>query len=64
MKTWVVVAASCSDCNSIGAAAFDHKPSDEDVKAVKGHIGGMYCITEHVLELELNGAPAEEALHS
>lgn len=64
MKLWVVVATSCSDCNSIGAAAFDHKPSDEEVEVVKSHIGGMFCIKEHVFELEANGEPVDEDLHS
>lgn len=63
MKIWVVVAVSCSDCNSIGAAAFDHEPSEAERHVISADIDGMFCVTEHVFGLELNGEPASEDLH-
>jgi len=60
---WIVVAISCSDCNSMAVASFDHRPSEDEVNAVSKTIGGMYCITEYIFESQLNGESVEKELH-
>ncbi len=55
MEVWIVVATACSECNIIGAVAFDHEPSTQEVESVTGSIGGMYCISTNTFRLQVNG---------
>jgi hypothetical protein len=60
MKIWVVVAVSCSECNSMGVRSFDHQPSEDEVSSVVDKIGGMYCIRAHTFETKVNGVTVEQ----
>lgn len=63
MKIWVVLALSCSDCNSVGIATFDHEPTEAEEQKVAERIGGMYCIGTYTIETEVNGEPIEKEQH-
>ena len=55
MDIWVVIATSCSECNSQGVKIFDHVPSETEVSLVEDAIGGMWCITTKQFRCEING---------
>jgi hypothetical protein len=57
MKVWVVVANSCSDCNEMGLAVFNHNPSTDEKNKVSYFIGGMTCIHTHTAVIANNGIP-------
>ena len=59
MKVWVTVMESCSDCNTFGVFVTSEKPSDKKLMEFKSGLGGMWCIHEHVLELEVDGESIE-----
>lgn len=52
---WVVVAVSCTDCNTIGVQAFDHAPTDAEQEECRKSAHGMWCLRVLVFECEING---------
>ncbi len=48
---WVLVADSCSDCNSRGVAVYDHEPSEEEQTQAEMALGKMYCIRSWVIRV-------------
>lgn len=59
-KVWVIIAKSCSDCNSLGVKVLAHKPTDEERDSVERDIGGMYCISSKVFEAIIDGETIEK----
>lgn len=51
--SWIIICKSCVDCGGdIGFRIIDNTPTEDDIKAVKDELGGMYCIKEYIKEIE------------
>lgn len=57
---YLVLARSCDGCNQMAVQLLDHKATDEELEAIKDHIGGMFCIRVIQLEVELNKIVEDE----
>lgn len=58
MTVWVLVALPCDGCGgweSRRIRAFSKKPTEKEVYDMKSDMGGMWCISADVSEVEVDG---------
>ena len=49
---FIVIAISCSACDSRSVGLFNNMPTKEQIQAVKDEIGDMYCIRDYLIEIQ------------
>lgn len=51
--SWIIICRTCSDCGgTIGFKITENKPTQEDINWVAKELGGAYCISEYVKEID------------
>jgi len=55
-KLWIIASISCDSCGrEVSLSLKSGKPTEEDVQKNKDEIGGMFCITTIIREMEIDG---------
>ena len=60
---YILVSNSCADCgDEVSVGLFKKKPTAEQIREAEDTIGGMFCITTNVFELNVGEITAEEII--